>query len=222
MSMSSVKQTLRATADRRQRHELPPAAGQAPLGPTQALLLGAARALPNPMCVGVSTRLAHFVFQQQDAAKKDGGTAKALNPKTAEFQQCCDCCHPNSPHKCHLKCDKVCRFMFCVSFREKKKGGTGQDKKNGIFFEKASHDKAMKSFCSVDPDGGETEDFAPPDPKKPIGVDTFQQCKAVFRRMHVTLAPRCQIWRRCPQKTLSEWATGAPQSLTSLTARKSP
>ena len=76
---------------------------------------------------------------------------------------------PQSPHRYKLEHDKVYRFMHYVVFREKRKAGKRRD----VRFDREEFDR-----LEAEANRGEF-----PDPTKPTGVSTFDQCKAVIKRM---------------------------------------
>ena len=123
-------------------------------------------------------------MEQQEESKKDGGTAKAFGPKILEFHQYCDCCYPNHYSKYHLEYDKVYRFMFYQVYREKRKDGTNENRKNNIYFDKADYDKVMAVFYATPTAAGGDMAQLPPNPKNTVGVCTYSQWKAVFRVMY--------------------------------------
>lgn len=104
---------------------------------------------------------------------------KAQYGKTIEFEQFCALVYSHEPYPCHLHYEKVLRFMWYQTFREKKKaGGNKEAIKGGVYFDyddyKGVVPPASDSF-SVD---------AFPVAVNPIGKCVFDAYKAVFHLMY--------------------------------------
>ena len=130
--------------------------------------------LPNPNDVGLNMRLEAFVLEKE-SEDKPTNTSLAFDPKVTEFYQFCDHVYASSLSKYHLTYDKIYRFMFYLSFREKKKCGRKGDPQK---FDVEGYKEVMKNFK----DGSSVVN--PPCPKNPISKSTFDQYKAVIKLIH--------------------------------------
>jgi len=66
----------------------------------------------------MNSRMEKAVINMRGASRPVN-TAIAMDPKKEEHMQCCDCVHPMDVFRCTLECNKVCRFMFYLSFCKK-------------------------------------------------------------------------------------------------------
>lgn len=109
-------------------------------------------------------------------------TQKAMDPKAREFFMFCDFEYGNDPFKYILEYTKVYKFMYYQSFREQKQRG-GKKQEGKELFDLEAYRELMGTFSGYDPDSQEALDRFP-SPNRPIGKATFDQYKAVFRKMY--------------------------------------
>lgn len=160
-------------------------AGQAAISPTRphgsAAVATGGTLLRNPNDVGVNSRMAQFV-QDSRHVGRPVNTTLAFEPKIMEFEEFCDHCYSHDPFRYNLDHEKLYKFMFYTSMREKKKRG-GRRKKAAegevnSKFDTEDYDRIASAFIS-----GAMLDY--PQPQNPISDATFQQYKAVLKSVHV-------------------------------------
>ena len=144
-------------------------------------------------------------------------TQKAMDPKAKEFFTYCDVVYGNDPFKYILEYTKVYKFMYYQSFREQKKRGgkmTGGEKD---YFDVEVYNELMGQFNGYDPDSPDAVNNYPR-PEKPIGKATFDQYKAVFRKLYKVQKARNvlnlqwdSIWMMGLDKMASHVKTRAPR-----------
>lgn len=132
--------------------------------------------------VMLNANLETSVLTMQEDMRPEN-TQKAMDPKAKEYFAFCDLVYPNDPFKFTLDYMKVYKFMYYQSFREQKqRGGKKQQGGNELFDLELFHE-LMAQFASYDPDSPEALGNYPR-PTRPIGKATFDQYKAVFRRLY--------------------------------------
>ena len=109
-------------------------------------------------------------------------TQKAMDPKAREYFTYCDLEYPNDPFKYILEYTKVYKFMYYQAFREQKPRG-GKKDINKELFDVEVYRELMASFMGFNTDSVDALNNYPR-PTKPIGKATFDQYKAVFRKMY--------------------------------------
>ena len=109
-------------------------------------------------------------------------TQKAMDPKAKEYFCYCDLVYPNDPFKYTLEYTKVYKFMYYQAFREQKARG-GKVSSGGEYFHLEIYNDLMGQFNGHDVDSPDAVNNYPR-PEKPIGRATFDQYKAVFRKLY--------------------------------------
>ena len=105
-------------------------------------------------------------------------TIKALDTKQEEYMQCCDKVWSHDPYRYNLNSEKAYQFMYHQAFWKKKpRGGNKKTLYSGDYFD---HDVYKTTVPS-----GENPTWADiPKVDNPVGVSTFQQCKACLRAIY--------------------------------------
>ena len=137
----------------------------------------AAMLLRDPEDHNLTSRLEQGVLSLRETLRPDN-TAKAQDPKEEEYMQFCDALYPHDIHRYVLNSDRVYRFMFYQSFREKKRVG-GRPTIETNFFDVDGYNDVMASFRA---EGGNITEF--PKPRQPCGACTFTAYKAVIRKIY--------------------------------------
>ena len=155
--------------------------------------------IPHPNENSLNSVLEQATLQFRESSRPTN-TGKAMDPKIAEYFEYCDHAHGNDPYKYILDNDKVYRFMWYLSFREKKpRGGDKQLREQGKTFDTEKYDQLISTFMAGGNDSTVESYF--PNPTNPISAATFNQYKAVIRKIYkVQVAKRVnglnwdQIW----------------------------
>jgi len=137
-----------------------------------------ALALAHPNQVDMNSRMEKAVLNMRVEARPRN-TAVGVDPKKEEYMQFCDCVYPCDNFCYKLENTKVCRFMFCQSFREKKKRG-GRNH-NSVFFDYDDYKKVVDNFFTGTA-GDASWTF--PVSANPCGPALFSACRAMLREMH--------------------------------------
>jgi Centromere DNA-binding protein complex CBF3 subunit, domain 2/Transcriptional activator of glycolytic enzymes len=150
-------------------------ANVAPASPTEGYI-------NNPDDIGLNSNLEQAVVAIRNRDKPTN-TRKTQEPKIKEFEKFCELCFPHDPYKYNLSPEKVYKFMYYQSFREKKKRGGRSNRarlQRGEYFDKEQYDEIMMAY-------GVTAGplVAYPSPMNPIAKSTFEAYKAVLKMLHV-------------------------------------
>lgn len=158
----------------------------------------------NPNAGNQVSNMRTYILQLSEECRPKN-SSKSYDGKVAEFFQFCDLVFPMDPYKYCLNFDKVYKFMFYQSFREKKAYGGNKDHiRNGIYFDKEAYDLLAAAFSHVS-----GEDPVRPDPKDPIGPSCFGVYKATLKKIYkVQIAQgfQSQTWDMIWQEALDQIA----------------
>ena len=106
----------------------------------------------NPDDIALNGRLQTATLELNNSDRPTS-TQKQFDGKILEYQDFCKKCYPDDMHKHVLNSEKMYRFMFYQTFREKKpRGGTKASRCEGPTFNKAEYDRIMS--CFIPRDGG--------------------------------------------------------------------
>ena len=139
-----------------------------------------------------------------------------MDPKAKEYFSYCDLVYPNDPFKYNLEYTKVYKFMYYQAFREQKQRG-GKHNVGKDLFDLEVYNELMAKFAGFDPDSPDAVNNYPR-PTRPIGRATFDQYKAVFRKLYKVQKARNvlnlqwdSIWMMGLDEMASHVKTRAPQ-----------
>ena len=153
--------------------------------------------LRHPNDVELNSRLQQSVETIHDAGMCEN-TRKAMEPKEKEYIQFCNVVYPQDIHRHTLTFEKVYRFMWFQSFREKRpRGGNKKLKQPGGTFDREVYSDVISSI---------TTGYIP-NPIQPIGLPTFDVYKATLRKMYRLQVSRHTInvgWEHIWQMPLDE------------------
>jgi Centromere DNA-binding protein complex CBF3 subunit, domain 2 len=131
----------------------------------------------NPQQVGAVRRMQEFVTDTRALGRRKN-TAKAFDPKTKEYEEFCEHVYKDDPFKYNVNEEKCYQFMFYQAFREQKKKGGKRSEQAKTKFNHTEYKEIMKPFTNA-------ESPAPfPTPKKPIGIESFNQYRQIIKQAH--------------------------------------
>jgi Centromere DNA-binding protein complex CBF3 subunit, domain 2/Transcriptional activator of glycolytic enzymes len=140
----------------------------------------------NPLEVELPGHMAQMVNNILTDARPTN-TRKALDPKQQEFEQFCDYIGGNDIYRYNLNFDKVYKFLYYQTFREKKKaGGDRAARKRGEYFNIEDYRSVVNYYLQ----GEEATPKNFPHPVNPIAKATFEQYKMVIKNMHTDQVTR--------------------------------
>ena len=110
-------------------------------------------------------------------------TRKQFGPKMAEYFEFCKAVYPGDEHSSILAREKMYRFLYYQSFREKKKrGGHSSSRANQPAFDVQAYREVMGSRLEL-ATGVALHDI--PTPQRPISISVFDVYKATLRRIYL-------------------------------------
>jgi Centromere DNA-binding protein complex CBF3 subunit, domain 2/Transcriptional activator of glycolytic enzymes len=137
--------------------------------------------LPNPNSLNVAVQLRENVWRLLEGDEPEN-TRKAMEPKMKEFMYYCHSIYPTDPHYGILTKEKIYNFMFYVAFREaKQKGGRRPAQSEAAPFDFENYQMVL-GFA--DRTAGITTVQTLPQPSKPVSKSTFDQYKAMLRKVY--------------------------------------
>jgi hypothetical protein len=141
--------------------------------------------LPNPNTTNVTVQLRENVWRLLEGDEPEN-TRKAMEPKMKEFFYYCATIYPHDPHSSILTKEKIYNFMFYLAFREAKKKGGRRPSRRTSEEEEPPFDvdnyRLVLGFSQQQLGTATVSNL--PQPEKPISKSTFDQYKAMLRKVY--------------------------------------
>ena len=135
--------------------------------------------LQHPDTLETQTALKESVWRLLELDDNER-TKKAYQPKMKEYYEFVKTIYPDDPQWLILQRDKMYRFMYYLSFRNKKKvGGTRAGQNKAGTFDVEAYQEVMKEFNNPTIPAARRE---LPRPENPISPATFSQYKQYVLR----------------------------------------
>ena len=137
--------------------------------------------IANPNSLDQQVQLKETVWRLLEADDPEN-TRKSVEPKMKEYFEFCKLSYPDDPHFNILSREKMYKFMYYTSFREKKQqGGKRTPNRNKPAFDVAGFREVINN--TIDPNTGSTiQDI--PTPRNPVSQSVFASYKNMLRKVY--------------------------------------